>query len=250
MTRLVALAGESRSGKGTCAAVFAEEAAAAGLTSFERQLSDNGKWHLARIFKPTISRADAVTWFEQMKSLTDVKIQITSASSGWPGGRATDIEVALQKFLQHALQQGGRDIFGEHFWTDMIIPEFDGDSPYSQRYGPDEGRVSGESYVRCWLDKFFDDESGSRPTDLAIISDLRQPNEAQRVNSCRGRVIQLVRPHADDQYKTGSDHITERMLPFELVDHVIANDGDLEHLKETARVVFYKFVLPWLKEQE
>ena len=59
MTLLVALAGQSRSGKGTCAAVFAEEAAKLGKSSFERQLSDNWKWALARIFRPTISAQTA-----------------------------------------------------------------------------------------------------------------------------------------------------------------------------------------------
>ena len=150
--------------------------------------------------------------------------------------------VPLQKFLQHGLQQGGRDIFGEDLWTDRLIQYMDGDSPYSQRW---DAEIVDNKPV-AWLDTFFDDEAGVEPTDLAIISDLRQPNEAQRVRDLGGIVIECWRPDVEDVYRTGSDHITERGLPETLIDWSILNDADLDDLKATARALFRSQIKPRL----
>lgn len=227
MTQLVAFAGRSRSGKGTCARVFAEEAAQLGKTSLERQFSDNGKWALARIFRPTISRVDAVSWWEELKR-DSVRILLECYGSGHVE------QVPLQKFLQHGLQQGGRDIFGADLWTDRIIP----DRVVAPNGVMENYSMSWQAQWSAWLDGFFDEEAGVEPTDLAIISDLRQPNEAERVRDLGGLVIECYRPENNDAYVTGSDHITERVLPRELVDAIIANDSTIEDLEAKARLLF------------
>lgn len=221
MTKLVAFAGRSRSGKGTCARVFAEEAAELGKTSLERQFSDNGKWALARIFRPTISRVDAVSWWEELKR-DSVRILLECYGSGHVE------QVPLQKFLQHGLQDGGRDIFGADLWTDRLLA-----SPSAA-----ESMFADSDIMPSWISTFFDEEAGVDPSDLAIISDLRQPNEAERVRDLGGLVIECYRPENDDAYVTGSDHITERVLPRELVDAIIANDSTLEDLEAKARLLF------------
>lgn len=224
MTQLVAFAGRSRSGKGTCTRVFAECCVERGKTSLERQLSDNGKWALARIFRPTISRVDAVAWFEELKSQ-----QASVDLCAWRGSTSADFVsvecVPLQKFFQHGLQQGGRDIFGADLWIDRIIASV----------GP-----AGQS--DWWTETFFDEESGIEPTDLAIISDLRQVNEAERVRDLGGLVIECYRPKNDDAYVTGRDHITERVLPPELVDYVVVNDSSIDDLERQARDLFERVV--------
>jgi hypothetical protein len=207
MPVLVAIAGRSRVGKGTCASLFTELAQVQGFTAFERQLSDNGKWHLARIFFPEISRVDAVAWFEDLKH----KQYGVNARMHWKLDENSydEVVVPLQKFIQHGLQEGGRDIFGEHFWTNMILP--------TDVWKGFPGGVS----VPCWEEGFFDaesglqadDEQGETWTNLALISDLRQPNEAERVRECGGIVIEIHRPDVDDSYITGGGHITERGLP-------------------------------------
>lgn len=247
---LIALAGKSRAGKGTCATYLAELAAADGFTSFERQLSDNGKWHLARIFFPEISRVDAVAWFEEQKRRPD-----TPWVSFHDGSRATIIrddgmkaemaEQPLQKFIQHGLQEGGRDIFGEHFWTDMILP-------ISSAWTDTDHNASGY----FWEEGFFDEESGLQAedeqgetwTDLAIISDLRQANEAERVRQCGGLVVEIHRPDIDDGYVTGKDHITERGLSEELVDYHLHSTGDLDYFREIVTEMYQQIVRPRLEE--
>jgi len=238
MTKLVAFAGQSRSGKGTCARVFAEECEARGLTSLERQLSDNGKWAAARIFRPTIGRADAVAWFEELKNLGYDRVSVRLYAP--VGESETHTSVSLREFLQHSLQEGGRDIFGEHLWTNMIIPITSGWNEVIWWSGPQ------------WLNGFFDVESRSKPTDLAIISDLRQPNEAERVK-CKyvdGIVVEVVRPDNETTSQPGADHITEKQLPRDLVDHVIVNDGTLEELEDKARLLFYNHVETWIRKEQ
>lgn len=205
---LVALAGASRSGKGTVAQVLREEAEKAGLTSFERQFSDNGKWGLARIFSPSMTRVEAVKFFEALKGLDQVEVNISMMRQGV---RDIFFNVPLQQFLQHGLQEGGRDLFGDDLHTDRILARSN------------------------WLDSFFDAEAAVEPTDVAIISDLRQVNEAQRVIDCGGLVVDVWRPENDDEYRTNKAHQTERRLPDDCVHHVIVNDGSLVDLEEAAR---------------
>lgn len=242
---LIALAGKSRVGKGTCAAYLAELAAADGFTSFERQLSDNGKWHLARIFFPDISRADAVKFFEELKQEPWVELMLVSRPDRGVDPYQVIRRQPLQKFIQHGLQEGGRDIFGEHFWTNMILP-------ISSAWTDTDHNVSGY----FWEEGFFDEESGLQAedeqgetwTDLAIISDLRQPNEAERVRQCGGLVIEIHRPDVDDGYVTGKDHITEQGLPEELVDYHLHSTGSLNYFREIVTEMYRRIVLSRLKE--
>jgi hypothetical protein len=257
MPTLVALAGKSRVGKGTCASVFAELAQAQGFSSFERQLSDNGKWHLARIFFPEISRVDAVAWFEELKSAPNVQIELVSyALPDYNHMDRVDItRQPLQKFIQHGLQEGGRDIFGADLWTDMILPTrlMVPTAPLSEISFGDQ-----QPHRIFWEEGFFDKESGHHPDvltppkewrfpDLAIISDMRQVSEAERVRECGGVVIELHRADVDDGYITGAQHITERGLPSHLVDFHLNNYGNLETWRGECAAFFEKSILPRLR---
>lgn len=204
MCQLVAFAGRSRSGKGTCAAVVMEMAVARGLTCRERQLSGPGKHHLASIFRPGVTEQDAVAWFEDLKAMLHTTVDVVSRPAP-----ATDDEVSsvpLQMFLQHGLQ-GARDLWGDDFWTDMALP-------LDQGIGP--GGFLGHGF-----------EVDGRPADVCVISDLRQVNEAQRVHELGGIVVEVRRPENDDPYSCSPDHVTEQRLPDHCVDLRIVNDSDL-----------------------
>lgn len=222
MTLLVALAGPSRSGKGTIASVWAQRCREEGLSCLERQLSDNGKWQLARCFMPEISRVDAVAFWEAIKPRRPV-IEILD-DNGDPIDDDRLDPVPLQRFLQNGLQTE-REVWGDDYWVDRILPY------------PD------------YFEGFFDAESRTEPTDLAIISDLRQQNEARRVKEYKGLVIEARRPEVADAYITNAGHVTEQRLPATLVDHVVLNDGDPERLEENARVAFDSIVLPLIRSR-
>lgn len=224
---LIALAGPSRSGKGTCAAVIKEVAATMGLTVCERQLSGPGKQYVASAFRPEITEDEAIAWFEELKSRLNTRLNMlydeeqSSDELRVIGLRAAG-PVSLQQYLQRMLQ-GARDRWGEDFWTDKLLP-IDEDSG-----GP------------AWRDSFLVDLGDDVDVqiclaDVAVISDLRQVNEAKRVQKLGGVVLELIRPDVDDSYVTGRGHITEQRLPKEVVDHVLPNDGTLDEFKELARL--------------
>lgn len=213
MSTLIALAGPSRSGKGTCATVFASEAQAQSLTVCERQLSGPGKQYVASAFHPEITEEEAIAWFEQLKIMRGTEIAVVNEREDDGGclGTFTEAKVSLQEYLQRMLQ-GARERWGEDFWTDKLIP-----ADYQQ------------SFPHSWDQSFpaYVDVDDSVVADVALISDLRQVNEAVRVKAIGGIVIEMRRPQIKNSYITGSGHITEQCLGDlrpDLVDHIIYND--------------------------
>lgn len=235
MPIFAAFAGPSRSGKGTCAAVFREEAAALGLTSCERQLSGPGKQYLADAFHPGISEEDAIAWFDEIKRL-EPWIELNHLKSPGVEDRRVAADVSLQEYLQRMLQ-GARDRWGEDFWTDRLIS-----------LGCRGGRNSLVHPSDLWQESFAVGPIGRYPStsgiaDVAIISDLRQPSEAKRVNLLQGVVVEVHRPKPpEDSYVTGSDHVTEKRLPSDLVYDRIINDAGIEDLKAAAKRIFAQLV--------
>lgn len=219
MPVLLALAGASRSGKGTCAAVVHEVAAERGLTVCERQLSGPGKQYLASAFRPDITEQEAIEWFEELKKESEVKVQVNSAGSSFIA--ASFGSCTLQEYMQRMIQ-GARDRWGSEFWTDKLLPE-----------------GQGEFLQEAWWERFTYklDENSFDAVDIALISDLRQVNEAQRVKQLGGVVIEMWRPDNDDPYRTGTSHITEQRLPPGTPDRIIPNISDLAELRTACREV-------------
>lgn len=226
MPTLIALAGKSRSGKGTMASVIAEMAGAKGLTVVERQLSGPGKQYVASAWRPEITEDEAIAWFEELKLVTKPVVALMSNPPVTPETPWINFDVSLQQYLQRMLQ-GARDRWGEDFWTDKLLP-VGVDHLWPERL--------------LWWESF-----PARPADIAdicIISDLRQPNEARRVKELGGAVIEMVRPDTNDAYVTGSTHVTEQGLPHHLVDLRLLNDRDLDRLREMAAWTFDTLIYP------
>lgn len=105
-----------------------------------------------------------------------------------------------RQYLQHVGNEA-RNLFGDYFWVDQVTP------------------LGRSALKRVWEDTRY-----STP-DYACITDLRYPNEAERVHELGGFVIEVLRPG------TASDgHASEQPLPTELVDYVIHNDATLYDL--------------------
>lgn len=96
-----------------------------------------------------------------------------------------------------------RKVFGDDFWVDQVLPL------------PEGIHV----YVNGWQQEWYG-------TSHVAFTDLRFPNEAQRILDLGGEVWEVLRPG------TNSDgHDSELVLPRELVTRQIHNSGDLMNLR-------------------
>lgn len=100
-----------------------------------------------------------------------------------------------RQILQN-LGHGARETFGDSFWVDQALPPHEDD--FRRKYG-------GFQHV--------------------IVTDLRYPNEAQRVIDLGGYVIEIIRPGIESD-----GHHTEQPLPRNLVHGTVKNDGNLDDL--------------------
>lgn len=70
------------------------------------------------------------------------------------------------------------------------------------------------------------------PSKLWVVTDLRFDNEYIALKSAGAKIIKITRPHY-----AYDGHITERAFDDHLVDHIMMNDGDLQHLKIRVDIV-------------
>lgn len=235
MPMLVALAGKSRSGKGTAASVIKRKAAENGYSVAERQLSGPGKQYVADAFRPGITEAGAIEWFEHLKGL-DTWVEMSALKSPGVEDRRVEGDVSLQEYLQRMLQ-GARERWGGDFWTDKLLPT-------ETAEGEDDAYR-----IPMWSVNFLVGVEPHRVyTDLALISDLRQDNEADRVHLLSGVVFECIRPDHDDSYVTSAEHITERGLSPDKVDFTMHSIGNLDYWIRIWETAFDDHILPRLEQ--
>ena len=110
-------------------------------------------------------------------------------------------KLTFREFLQRYGTESHRDVFGDNFWADQTLPK----------------------------DAFY------RGRNIAI-TDLRFENEAMRVHSCGGFVVNIVRPGLDDK----DQHSSEAPLDKRTVDFRLMNEGSLLDLYDyTERMLTY-----------
>ncbi len=101
-----------------------------------------------------------------------------------------------RQYLQN-LGNDAREVFGEDFWVDQVLPPL----------------------VNDFKDKF-------EGVDVLAITDLRYPNEAQRVLNLGGEVWEVLRPGLESD-----GHASETPLPRDLITRTIRNDKGLMDLR-------------------
>lgn len=109
----------------------------------------------------------------------------------------------LQNFGQHA-----RTVFGDSFWVDQVVP------------------LDGFAFANVWETRGRKGPFVGLPF-LGCVTDVRYPNEAQRVKDVGGQVWEIVRPGL-----VSDGHSSETPLDRALVDVVITNDGSVADLSE------------------
>ena len=150
---LIGITGGRGSGKDTAYGIIEEWAVKQNLTSARRAFADPLKWSFARIWFPDASLEEAIEWCD--------KIKINSVIDAGNG-----VAVTGRQALQHYGYEAHREIFGEEFWIDQVVP------------------------VKNWRDKFS--EHG-RLTDVCVVTDVRYENEAKRIREAGGALWKIER---------------------------------------------------------
>ena len=101
-----------------------------------------------------------------------------------------------RKYLQN-FGATGRAIFGKNFWLDQVLPA--SPAQFEEQY--------------LWV-------------DVLVVTDVRYPNEAERVREYGGEVWNIRRPGLEPD-----GHSSESPLPLDLVDRIIHNDGTLDEFE-------------------
>lgn len=207
MARLIGLHGPRGAGKDTAFSLIHEWAEERGVRARRRGFADALKLSFARLFIPDISREEAVVWCDRLKhtgvlSLADIESTETQETvlTHTISGRT-----ALQRYGTEA----HRDVLGKNFWIDVLLP------------------VSFEE--DAWATGFMD-TFDQAPPDIAVITDVRFENEAERIHQLGGQVWRINRPDME----SSDDHASEVPLADDLVDDSINNiENDLSVMKSS-----------------
>jgi hypothetical protein len=117
-------------------------------------------------------------------------------------GGTVDYSHSWREILQRFGTEMGREVFGQDFWVDLLLPLQDN-----------------------WAD-----------TELLhsdrVITDARFVNEAERIKLLGGYIVEVIRPGFG-----ASNHLAETPLPRELIDFEIMNDDDLRTLYQRTEVL-------------
>ena len=200
--RLIGLTGSKNSGKGEVARFIAEWAAERSLLAVDRGFADKLKWAMARIFWPDITMQDAIVWANEFKNDSNAAVVVCDITDGEPRKVITGREL-----FQHGGTEMGRDIFGDTFWVDMLLP-------------------TTRLLINTWEDSFWTPEPEADPANIATISDVRFDEEANRITLLGGQIWAIHRPGCEPD-----GHASEVPLGDVHLTRVIPNNGSLDDLR-------------------
>lgn len=202
---VVAVNGFKRAGKGECARILSD---LYGGVTYEIGFADKLKILAAGVLGVAENPRDDIALMDDFK--------LFGVLQSWmrdPDGDSNRVQITGREFLQN-LGNEARRVLGDTVWIDMVLP-----NPRDFT-GADWDRELRETAEAMYPD-----------VDLLIITDLRYPNEAQRVKDVGGVIWEVVRPEVESD-----GHASEQVLARELVDYTITNYGDLEDLETSVRM--------------
>jgi hypothetical protein len=129
----------------------------------------------------------AIEWADDFKEHASIHVEYDGGSN-----LPSTYTITGREYLQWYGTEAHRDVFGTNFWVDVACPR---------------DLVSHDA--------------------LLVYTDVRFPNEAERIKENGGYIWQIIRPEVDE----GDSHASEQPLPPELIDVVIQNDKDLNHFR-------------------
>lgn len=117
----------------------------------------------------------------------------TGAIEVWMSGHVPQV-ITGRKYLQLYGTEAHREIFDTDFWVNAVLPR----------------------------------SAGGEFDGILVITDVRFPNEAERIRDLGGEVWEIVRDTGRDQ----DSHASEVRLPEEMIDLKIDNNKSLDHLRD------------------
>jgi len=218
MTKIIGINGFKRSGKGEVGNAIAAVTSDHFLNTKQVGFADKLKILAAKTLGFTErSDQECIDLMNECKEewlISILKRRDEGEIGAVPGNffpRALEYEwhrITGREYLQN-LGNEARGVFGDDFWVDQVLPN--------------PAHVA----VPEWRE-ILEDEVATRYPDASYlaITDLRYPNEAQRVLDLGGEVWEVIRP------ETSSDgHASERPLPRNMVTLQIENKGTLMDLR-------------------
>lgn len=227
---VVGLHGLKTAGKNTASEFIVRWAAERGVHVVQRGFADLLKLSAYRIFDPNCTLAEAVAWADEIKFTGHVEVYLEPDDSPGAEDRAAKPInfVTGREFLQQYGTEAHRDVFGDNFWVDQLLP-FD-----------ELARIRAVTKFDAYHDDY-------RYPEICCVTDLRFANEAERIRDPRvgGIVARIDRPMPDD----GDKHASEKPLADRLVDYAIRNTGDLYDFECAVRKFADKVIEPRLGKE-
>lgn len=206
---LIGITGRKYSGKDTAFRTIKSWAEGRHLFAERQGFADKLKLSALRCFKPDASMDEALEWADALK-IEDPLNHVAAQMFEKGQDQLSEFRVSGREFLQNFGTEAHRDVFDPDFWVNALLP-----TGYADPLTPK------------WWKNFEDD------TIFAVITDVRFPNEAQRIKELGGVIFEIHR--GGDP--TGDTHSSETPLPADLVDQTIYNSGSLVVFDSTVRAV-------------
>lgn len=189
MTQLIGISGKKGRGKDTVFSILSQLLEDRDLVVEREGFADRLKLSAKRCFEPDAEFDPSVLqWSDYLKNHGYVQFIIEHESG------VHSHTITGREFLQNYGTEAHRDVFGKDFWINAVLPE-------------------------DWQDRHPD-------TDVLVITDVRFPNEAERVLEVGGSIWEVQRPELDKQ-EVADTHASEIPLPRRYIDHIIVNDSSL-----------------------
>lgn len=203
--KVIGLTGVARAGKDTVAGIVVEELNESGLDAKREGFADKLK----------ISAALALGWSgdDLVALMDDLKVG-GYVESGLDDTVTGGARISGREFLQRYGTEAHRDLFGDGFWVDALLP--------LRRWSVGYGGIAAEP------DR--DD------CDVLVVPDVRFDNEAQRILKYEGVIWRVSRPGIG----AANGHASESGIADELVTRTIRNDGGLGYLRDVVRIALFE----------
>lgn len=189
---IIGLTGVKRSGKNTVAKFIHDnffESYFIYEHSFAGKLKQSA---VAALLGEVWPEKDAIEWCDFFKATGKISLTYTNK------GNLMELKsLTGREFLQWYGTEAHREIFGQDFWTDIVLNKI---------YERKDGTVWEEN--------------------LDIITDVRFSDEVKAIKYMGGKIIRINRPNLEQN----DFHSSEQRIPDELIDFELWNDGSLRQL--------------------